>query len=393
MSASAAVSVTTDVWTSVAAMPTSRVAGASITTLPGGGVLVIGGVGDGAIGTAAVDLFSPVMMGWQPAGSRAAMTMARTSATLLVDGRVFVCGGSTLTGAVAAGYVNTASAEIYDPVANTWAPAASISVARSHHTATLLPDGKVLVAGGEDARYQVGATAEIFDPLAATWRPAALPMNSARSQHTATLLPGGLELIAGGFDIVAGKLTPLATAELYDPAVQAFAPATSTKVPHSGHTATLLPDGRVLVAAGGNARAEIYDPATKLWFVTAVMNASRTAAGATLLSNGQLLAAGGTRSAPDAERYDPAADTWEAAASMSVSRDAPIATSLPDGSPLVCGGAQDAGSTSCEIYWCADAGGIAARPSVRWKRRPRGARRPCGCLRLQEPGRRGPCLT
>ncbi len=369
VSASAVVAVTTDTWTASPAMPTERVGGHTATLLPGGKLLVAGGVGANGAGTANVDLFDPVAASWIHAAPMATQRTSHT-ATLLADGRVLVTGGSTVSTAAAKGYVNNLSAEIYDPVANQWTAAAPMSVARSHHTATRLPDGRVLVVGGENASYLVGATAEIYDPALDTWTVTATPPVSARSQHTATLLPDGQVLLAGGFDIELGILTPLDTSELYDPVAGTFtvtaiytttgtgtdAVTTATPTPmafaQSGQTATLLPDGRVLLAGGGNALAELYDPATQTWATTGSMGAAHTLGAAALLPNGQVLVVGGTQSAlPSAERFDPASGTWTAAAAMLVVPGSATATVLQDGSALVCGGAPNTAGVNCETYW------------------------------------------
>jgi len=293
------------------------------------------------------------------------------SATLLADGRVLVAGGSTVSSAGAKGYVNNTSAEIYDPAANTWTATPPMSAARSHHTTTLLPDGKVLVVGGENVSYLVEVSAEVYDPVANTWTPTRGAPLSPRSQHTATLLPSGLVLVAGGFDIVDGVLTPLATAELYDPVLHtstttdingvtttvitggldftATAPMAST---HYGQSATLLADGRVVIVGGNTTQTEFYNPATAAWTSVGATAATHTSHGAVLLPDGRLLVAGGTQFAqPAAELLDPATGLWTATAPMLVLRTKPTATLLPDGSTMVCGGAADVAGVDCETYW------------------------------------------
>ena len=353
VTATATVDVTTDTWTAAAPMPIGRVAGATATALADGTVLVIGGAGSDGVVTAAVDLYNPAARAWMGAGARAPMSTPRAShtATLLPDGRVLVTGGSTSGGSIAQGYTNNTSAELYDPAQDTWSAAAPMLSARAHHTATLLPNGRVLVTGGEDAQYLPVATAEVYDPVANTWTATPLPMATARSTQSATLLPNGRVLIAGGYDIVQGVLTPLTAAELYDPALGTFSAAQASIAAHAGHSATLLANGQVLVAAGGTSASELYDPATGLWHATAHLVSTRSGDAAILLPTARLLAAGGTQSAPNAEVYDPLTRTWTAAASMSVNRVSPIAALLPDGSALVCGGAAGAASASCEIYW------------------------------------------
>ena len=374
VAASASVAVTTNTWTAAPQMPTERVAGHTATLLTNGKLLVVGGVKSAGAGTAAADLFDPVALTWTSVAPMNAMRSSH-AATLLADGRVLVTGGSTVSSTAAKGYVNNASAEIYDPVANTWTATPTMSVARSHHTATLLPDGKVLVVGGENVLYLVEPTAEIYDPVANTWSaPRAQPI-SPRSQHTATLLPSGLVLIAGGFDIVNGLLTPLTTAELYDPVLHTttttstdvngitttttvitggldFTATTPMAFTHYGHSATRLADGRVVIVGGNTTQTEIYDPVAATWTTQGATAATHTSHGAVLLADGRILVAGGTQFAqPAAELFDPASGVWTAAATMLVTRSSPTATLLPDGSVMVCGGALDTAGVDCETWW------------------------------------------
>jgi hypothetical protein len=374
VSANAEVDVTTNTWSAAPQMPTERVAGHTATLLASGKLLVVGGVKSAGVGTAAADLFDPASATWT---SVAPMNVMRSShaATLLADGRVLVTGGSTVSSVASQGYVNNASAEIYDPVANTWTVTPPMSVARSHHTATLLPDGKVLVVGGENLQYLVEPTAEIYDPASNTWAaPRAQPL-FPRSQHTATLLPSGLVLIAGGFDIVSGLLTPSNTAELYDPVLHTntstvsdgnggtttittitggldFTATATMAFTHYGHSATRLPDGRVVIVGGNTTQTEIYDPAAATWTTQGATAATHTSHGAVLLPDGRVLVVGGTQFAlPDAELFDPATGLWTAAAPTLVLRSNPTATLMPDGSVMVCGGALDSAGPDCETYW------------------------------------------
>jgi len=368
VSAGAVVAVSTDSWTAAPRMPTERVAGHSATLLADGRLLLAGGV-TSIGGSAAADLFDPVTSAWTPAAPMGVVRSSHT-ATRLPDGRVLVTGGSTVSTSASQGYVNNASAEIYDPVANTWTATPPMSVARSHHTATLLGDGTVLVVGGENASYLVEASAEIYDPVANAWTaPRALPL-AARSQHTATLLADGKVLVAGGFDIVAGVLTPLASAEVYDPALHTtttvdgngigtvvvtghdFTATTPLAFARDGHSATRLADGRVVVAGGGSTQTEIYDPAAASWTTQSPTAAMHTSHGAVLLNDGRLLVVGGTQFAqPAAELFDPATGQWTAASPMLVVRGNPTATLMPDGSVLACGGAPDSAGVDCEQWW------------------------------------------
>src|SRR2546430_4201647 len=128
-----------------------------------------------------------------------------------------------------------------------WEYTGSLKTARFHHTATLPPDGRVLVVGGEQGHPPL-ASAELYDPATGTWS-ATGSLNTARDSHTATLLPSGKVLVAGGRETDPGP--SLASAELYDPATGTWSPTGSLNTARLYHTATLLPNGKVLVAGGG----------------------------------------------------------------------------------------------------------------------------------------------
>jgi hypothetical protein len=179
-------------------------------------------------------------------------------------------------------------------------------------------------------------------------------------ERAATLLASGKVLVAGGFDIVAGVLTPLASAELYDPVLvtnttvtgQDFTATAPLAFARNGHTATRLADGRVVVAGGGTTQTEIYDPAAATWTTQSPTAATHTSHAAVLLADGRILVVGGTQFAqPGAELFDPATGQWTAATHMLVARTNPTATLMPDGSVLACGGALDSAGVDCEEWW------------------------------------------
>jgi len=257
-------------------------------------------------------------------------------ATLLPNGKVLVAGGVDTLGLLA-------SAELYDPATGTFTPTGSMSTSRVVYTATLLPDGKVLVAGGCNS-YCTLTSAELYDPATGAFT-ATGPMSAARSYHTATLLPDGRVLVAGGW----GFWANVASAELYDPATRTFTPTGSMSTGRAYHRATLLPNGKVLVAGGADfdrvlASAELYDPATGAFTATGAMSTARRNYTATLLPNGKALVAGGwggyiAGHLPSAELYDPATGAFTATGPMSAARAHHTATPLlSNGKVLVAGG-------------------------------------------------------
>ncbi|WP_437278577.1 kelch repeat-containing protein [Sorangium sp. So ce375] len=270
---------------------------------------------------------------WAPAGTMSAARFSHT-ATLLQDGTVLVAGG--------ANSAILASAERYDPATGTWSSAGSLTTARRVHKAVLLSNGKVLVVGGiTSSSPSVLASAELYDPATDTWSPAG-SLGTRRYGHTATLLQDGRVLVTGGFSGSAS----LTSAELYDPATNTWSPAAPLGTSRSAHSATLLQDGRVLVTGGSNGTfhtsAVIYDPSTNSWSTVGAMGAARHHHTATLLQDGRVLVTGGYNTASSelssAEIFDPSTLAWTAAFPMSVERISHAATLLPSGKVLVTGG-------------------------------------------------------
>ena len=340
------------------------------TLLANGKVLVAGGE-SGGYAFASTELYDPATGVWTPTGSMKTAREGHT-ATLLPNGKVLVAGGYYYD--VNGNYVLLASAELYDPATGTWTPTANLKAARDGHTATLLPNGKVLVAGGYKVIEVVVdgiptsegislASAELYDPATGVWTPTA-NLKAARDGHTATLLPNGKVLVAGGeeeveelliSDLSSGALL-LASAELYDPATGVWSPTGSLGNQRASHTATLLANGQVLVAGGNAGRytfasTELYDPATGVWSPTGSLIASRYSHTATLLANGQVLVAGGSdingAVLASAELYDPATGNWYPTGTPIT---AGTATLLPSGQVLIAGGESAYSSASAELY-------------------------------------------
>ncbi|HTE59002.1 MAG TPA: kelch repeat-containing protein [Solirubrobacteraceae bacterium] len=270
---------------------------------------------------------------WSLTGALDGGAPSQHTATLLQNGRVLLAGGQAPN--------PMARARLYDPEMGAWSDTGAMGTARTLHTATALPDGRVLVAGG----YGAGplASAEIYDPATGGWSPTGT-MSIARFEHTATPVGGGKVLVTGGD----GGPSALASAEVYDPATGAWSPAGDLAAARHTHTATRLPDGDVLVAGGddggGNtvASAERYDAATNAWSPAGTMTSPRESHAAAALLDGRILVVGGWSGSfnrvTSAELYDPVAGTWSAIAPMHVGRGALSATTLRDGRVLVAGG-------------------------------------------------------
>jgi Kelch motif len=255
-------------WTATGSMGVNR-QGFTASLLPDGEVLAAGGYSvrsdDSHLQLTSAELYDPATGFWTATGDMLEAGMG--SATLLRNGKVLVMGG--------ADGPSLGSAELYDPATRTWSATGSMRVKRQGFATALLPDGKVLVAGGTagaSSRRPLGS-AELYDPATGTWT-ATGSMALARTSFTATLLLDGKVLVAGGWDYQGNNLWgPPRSAELYDPATGTWtATATASVVtPRAGGSATLLLDGRVLVAGGDGgdgpdggslASADLYDPAT-----------------------------------------------------------------------------------------------------------------------------------
>ncbi len=356
---------TTGLWSRAASLATGREEHTA-TLLPNGRVLVAGGTdGRGKVLASAV-LYDPVRDRWTSAGSMAATRIGHT-ATLLPSGKVLVAGGLVLPFPAP----SLASTELYDPATNRWSSAAPMIESRTRQTATLLRDGRVLIVGGLTVMLQDGGlfpsqltSAEIYDPKADRWSPTA-PTDEHRLGHTATLLPDGRVLVAGG---QADSGTFLKSTEIYDPIQDRWISAAPMAAARFGHVATLLADGDVLVAGGlgdePNAlnialtSAEIYDPRTNLWVSVASMAEFHAADTATALRSGNVLVLGAPGQSR-AEVYDLARNRWTQTG-PSMDRYQHSATRLLNGKVLIVGGYSLESVGSVLVY---DPEGVAPAPS------------------------------
>ncbi|HEX5504059.1 MAG TPA: kelch repeat-containing protein [Thermomicrobiales bacterium] len=247
----------TATWAPVAPLRLAR-AGHTATVLRDGTVLVVGGAtAPGTLHhavTGSVERYDPRADRWTPAAPLRTPRAWHT-ATLLQDGRVLVVGGEAAGG-------DTASAEIYDPAADRWTPAADLARPRATHTAVLLPDGRVLVTSGRLNGGAELATAEVYDPATGRWTPTG-PQTAARAWDSVVPLSDGRVFAIGGVSFADTHPQDLQTTELYDPATNAWAPATPLITLTQALVAARLLDGRVLVVGFDDAgtAAAIYTPA------------------------------------------------------------------------------------------------------------------------------------
>jgi hypothetical protein len=244
------------------------------------------------------------------------------TATLLQNGQVLITGGT------AGGSTFLGSCELYNPTTGTFTYTGSLLIPRAWHTATLLQNGQVLITGGEsdqNGTYGAQPQAELYNPSTGSFSWAG-SLNLAREDHTATLLQNGQVLIAGG----STSSGATATAELYNPATSSFSYTGNLTQPLWYQSATLLNDGTVLIAGGDDlygaspvAGAELYNPTAGTFAATGNLNTPREEHTATLLANGQVLIAtgenyvqGNFQYLATAELYNPTAKTFSVTGSL-----------------------------------------------------------------------------
>jgi N-acetylneuraminic acid mutarotase len=323
-----------------------------------GDVLVVSGHGDNS-----AELYNPATGNWTLTGSTSALHEFGT-ATLLSNGEVLLAGGGS------GNYTSnpcTTLAELYNPATGQWTVTGSMTSVRCAHTATLLPNGQVLVAGGNDDNANSLATAELYSPATGTWG-ATGSLNTARTGPLAELLGSGTVLVAGGENVTGSvngdcalsagcKETVLASAEIFNPSQGGWEPTGS--MPAAGGSGSLLANGDVLKFFNS-----FYTPATGTW--TAAGAFPRFVAGdstATLLGNGLVLATGfistysGSGYPPllNAYLYNFSTNGYTRTGPMTTTRFEDTATLLPNGQVLVAGGRTRKGgvntaTASAELY-------------------------------------------
>jgi Galactose oxidase, central domain len=275
-------------------------------------------------------------------------------------------GDVLIAGGIDAADNAVATAEVYDPVTQTFSNTGSMKTARAFHTATLLPNGTVLLVGGQNAANTPLDSAEFYNESNEKFHATTGTMVAARTRHAATALPSGQVLITGG---IGSNGVPLGTAELYDPSTGKFTATSHNMIfKRAGHTATLLGSGLVLIAGGFSDAsqtlvqdtAELYDPNTQTF--TAIANLMRDNRyyhqalffnGGTL--SGQVLLAGGHDTSvvtATAELYDPIANAFNTAGVMTISRMQFASAIISGGMVLLCGGMTNAGivTQTAEVY-------------------------------------------
>ena len=225
----------------------------------------------------------------------------------MLDGRVLIV-GRYYEG------IATAQAELYDPKTNVWTLTGSMNYARAEHTASILPNGKVLVAGGDNSTTESMNSAELYDPLTGNWSITG-KMHNTRMCHTATVLLNGKVLVNGGDDYYSTSGLTLATAELYDPLTGNWSKTGDMSFGRERHDSSLLINGLVLVTGGMNPDdheteiAQLYNTTTGTWAITYYMLNNRHYHTASVLSNGKVLVVGGLdeydETINSTELYDP----------------------------------------------------------------------------------------
>ncbi|MGZ3451659.1 MAG: kelch repeat-containing protein [Polyangiales bacterium] len=318
-------------WVSSALMLTGRGAHASL-ALNDGRVMVLGGyAGGGAAETGSSEIYDPATNVFTSAG--AGGQGEHQNVTIDSAGRVFRSGGTTKLGP-------TGTADIWVPGSG-WMGTLPQSKHRYYQGAAAAISGnRFMTIGGSSAASATGGDVEIYSIATNTWADAA-PLGAARTGHTATTLADGSVLVAGGDN---GGGTVYSSALRYNVATNTWAATGALKHARSGHSAILLTSGKVLMVGNAGTFAEVYDPATGTFTDVAPMMVARTNAATTLMKDGRVMAAGG--GSLSSEIYDPVKNTWTTAGTMLGTRDGAGASILPSGRVIVSGDYSSATNTT-----------------------------------------------
>jgi cellulose synthase/poly-beta-1,6-N-acetylglucosamine synthase-like glycosyltransferase/transposase len=349
--------------------------GHTATLLGDGKILVAGGENANMDGLSTAEVYDPQTQTSSATSNNITAQKFGHTSTLLNDGRVLVAGGgsSAITG--------SSSANLYNPSTNTFAATSGNMIGnRIGHTATLLPNGRVLIAGGKNGTVTTYlSSAETFNPVTGTFTAITGNINTAKANHAAALLPDGKVLIAGG---ATNTATPaVTTASKYDPAAGTATSVAAMAIARSNFTLTPLQNGKILAVGGYNASnvrlssAEVYDPNSNVWSTTGSLTSGiRSDHAATVLPNGQVLITGGsdgTNNFSTAELFDPLTGTFTATTNLNTARAYHTQTILPDGRIVILGGstasdvitttsARTAGTASAGTNWTTTSGTLQA---------------------------------
>jgi N-acetylneuraminic acid mutarotase len=348
----------TNRWSRAASMHVVR-KGPRAILLGDGRVLMVGGANevgqDQPASLTSAEIYDPVANSWSAAGEMKTNDGGRYASYVLSplgNGMALAAGGGE-------DGMPSPSAELFDPATRNWSTTSRMTSARSDASGTLLPDGRVLVLGGQGVTGLQLTTGEIFDPHTNNWSLMAATLKTEHQRQVAVPLRDGRILVTGWsdhwspadveiLDPMRAGVPPTPTAPPTGPGTWSSAP--STTLPHANHTTTLLADGRLLVLGGGfpgyppvsslegaiaaGVVGEIYDPSTGRWSPTARgTGIAMSTFTATLLASGKVLVVG-----YGARLYDPALDRWSPAGDMAISRGYHVAIRLKDGRVLVAGG-------------------------------------------------------
>jgi hypothetical protein len=308
--------------------------------LKSGKVLVVGGYASSEL-VSDMELYDPETDSWEMLPDFWQGNSGHT-ATLLSSGRVLLVGGNSYS-YINPGLLTTCYIYPWELSGTTQPP--PIKHARRSHTATLLPNGQVMVAGGDGLDHVSKTSVEIYDPVLNQWTDGP-PLLVARAGHTATLLPSGDVLIVGGD---ANGVIVKSSAELYNPVTGIRRLVGTTAETISGHTATLKPNGTVVVVY--RAKAQAFTIASETWSAATALLQTHTGHSATLLPSGDILIVGGNGTACEVLEGD--TNQARSFTPLLTPRSAHSATVLPSGQLLVAGGIMTAGTTyatsQCEL--------------------------------------------